>query len=82
MRALLADMESIERLTCRAGEAGTLRLSVTPRENLDIREELFSVFARNSMPLLEMRRERASLEDVFLELTQEDGAEQGKGDDA
>ena len=86
VRALLADMESIERLTCRAGEAGTLRLSVTPRENLDIREELFSVFARNSMPLLEMRRERASLEDVFLELTQEDGTGNGeegrKGDDA
>ena len=34
------------------------------------------------MPLLEMRRERASLEDVFLELTQADSAENGKEGDA
>ena len=32
------------------------------------------MFARNSMPLLELHRERATLEDVFLELTQGDPA--------
>ena len=87
VRALLADMENIERMTCEHGEDGVTRLTITPRENMDIREELFGVFSRNAMPLLELHREKATLEDVFLELTQGDpGAQEqtdeGKGDEA
>lgn len=76
VRALLADMEMIERMTCQSGEEGTVRLTIIPRDNQDIREELFGVFARNSMPLMELHREKATLEDVFLELTQGDSAKE------
>lgn len=47
------------------------RVDITPRDDLDLREALFMRFAGASMPILEMVRERASLEDVFLELTQD-----------
>lgn len=40
----------------------------------DRREELFYAFARAHCPLLELRSRMASLEDVFLDLTDEDDA--------
>ena len=43
---------------------------IKPADNADIREAVFSAFARAGLPLLEMKTVRASLEDVFLELTQ------------
>ena len=41
----------------------------------DIRETLFYAFAAARCPLLELRHQAASLEDVFLELTEGDGEE-------
>ena len=41
----------------------------------DIRETLFYAFASARCPLLELRHQAASLEDVFLELTEGDGEE-------
>ncbi len=38
----------------------------------DIREALFFAFAKNECPLLELQTSRISLEEVFLELTQND----------
>ena len=46
-----------------------------PAEGQDLRERLFCAFARAERPILEMSRERASLEDVFLELTAQDDSE-------
>lgn len=46
-------------------------VDITPRDDQDLREALFVRFAKANMPILEMVRERASLEDVFLELTQD-----------
>lgn len=49
-----------------AGEEG---VRVTLAGEGDLREALFYAFAQADMPIVEMRRVRASLEDVFLELT-------------
>ena len=49
-----------------AGEEG---VRVTLSGEGDPREALFYAFAQADMPIVEMRRVRASLEDVFLELT-------------
>ena len=43
----------------------------------DIRETLFYMFAQNHMPILSMSTSRASLEEVFLELTEEDSMKDG-----
>ena len=51
------------------GETDTVRAEVHPTDNADIREALFNAFAEEKLPLLELTRVRASLEDVFLELT-------------
>lgn len=50
----------------------TVRLEVTTVG--DLREELFYAFAKAECPLLEMRPQMASLEDVFLDLTDDDDA--------
>ena len=52
-----------------------VRAMLKPAEGQDLRERLFCAFARAERPILEMSRERASLEDVFLELTAQDDSE-------
>lgn len=56
-----------------AKEDGLTAVDVTQAEGQDIREALFNAFAAAGLPLLELRTEKASLEDVFLELTGGEG---------
>lgn len=69
---LLNDMYLIEDYTIRPGAGETILAEIKPIENADIREAVFMAFADAEVPLLEMRAEKASLEDVFLDLTQGD----------
>ena len=78
--AVLQRVEGIESVDWADGEADTVRAEVHPTDNADIREALFTAFAEEKLPLLEMTRVRASLEDVFLELTGGDGAPAEKAD--
>jgi len=48
---------------------GTKRLQIDSPKGRDVREEVFRAVVRNEWTLLEMRRETASFEDVFRELT-------------
>lgn len=47
---------------------------ISTEENTDIREEVFFKMAENHYPILEMQSKKVSLEEIFLELT-EDGKE-------
>ena len=77
MREIMEGVASVERIACEEEEDGVTRASVVPSEGADIREAVFTAFAQGGVPLLELHREKASLEDVFLELTQaEDGEEE------
>ncbi len=77
-RSLLGKVEGVEGLTCtRAGEGTTLADMKLPQDR-DVREEIFNLFAQAGKPILEMTRVKASLEDVFLELTQGDAKEREK----
>lgn len=58
-------------------EAGTVHVSVAPQESEDIREQVFLAFAKSHCPLLMLHHRRTTLEDVFLELTQENEAVAG-----
>lgn len=49
-----------------------VHLSITMESGQDIREALFFAFARARLPILEMRIQKASLEDAFLGLTNDD----------
>ncbi len=54
-------------------EPQTSAFLITAEKNCDIREDIFQQFANNGMPILQMQAVVKSLEDVFLELTQEGG---------
>ena len=41
-------------------------------EGADLREAVFRAFARSDLPLLELRRDAMTLEDIFLKLTSDD----------
>ncbi len=74
VRGALWGMEGVEHAEYAAGEDGTTCVTLTARNGEDLRETLFFRFAELGLPILEMRRDRATLEDVFLELTQADDA--------
>ena len=58
-----------------ACENGITRATLRPENGADIREAVFRACAKANLPILEMHTERASLEEIFLELTQGDGRE-------
>ncbi|MCC2686574.1 MAG: ATP-binding cassette protein [Paenibacillaceae bacterium] len=47
----------------------SVRLHIVSRSQVDIREQIFYKMAEAKLPILEMKRENPSLEDVFLKLT-------------
>ena len=69
---VLSGISLIEDQSLTAGSGGTTLAEVKPAGNADIREAVFRAFAGANLPLLEMRTVKASLEDVFLELTRSD----------
>lgn len=68
VRPIMEKVDGVESLAF-AEEDGLTAVDVTPVEGQDVREALFNAFAETKVPLLELRTEKASLEDVFLELT-------------
>ena len=75
-RAILGKAENVADVTFSQGEGDAVHAAVTPQSGTDIRESVFNAFAKAGRPLLEMSRSRASLEDVFMELTQTEDAPQ------
>lgn len=50
--------------------AGNASADASMDASMDVREQLFYAFAENRMPILSMSASKASLEEVFLELTE------------
>ncbi len=73
VREVLEGVEGITELTFGQNESGYLSVHVkTDVEDVNsISRLVFSAFAKNDLALLEMSIKQASLEDVFLELTEE-----------
>lgn len=57
----------------RVPEDGVYACSVFPKAGADIREKLFRALADAGLPVLEMRSETKTLEEVFITLTGEEG---------
>ena len=62
-------MEDVEVTT--PGENGWTSARVFGKPGVDIREDVFSVVRQNNWSLRELTRVRATLEEAFVELTQE-----------
>jgi ABC-2 type transport system ATP-binding protein len=72
---LLESVDQIERVELLPGNETETNLRVYATKGADIRETVFALLAQNQIPVLEMHTVIKSLEDVFLEITQE--GEQG-----
>lgn len=72
-RKVLDTVPGIEDMALSAGDPGVTHVQLKPEDDQDIRETLFFAFAKAGLPILSMMQNHASLEDVFLELTQDDG---------
>lgn len=72
-RKVLDTVPGIEDMALSASDPGVTHVQLKPEEGQDIREALFFAFAKAGLPILSMMQNHASLEDVFLELTQDDG---------
>lgn len=74
--ALLPQVEDIKLREQPASEpdatSGTSSLLVSAKDRTDIREAIFFRMAELGLPILEMKRENLSLEDIFLQLTSQD----------
>lgn len=55
----------------KAAEENSIRIRILTGDNADIRSELSVAFTNHGMPVLSMSRVEKSLEDVFLQLTEE-----------
>lgn len=64
---VLMSISGVQRHTLSQQGNGTIRVNLTA--DRDLREDLFRAFAKTDCPLLEMKPRMASLEDVFLDLT-------------
>ena len=79
---LLEGMEEIQSLEWNSKEKneeeGTVSFTTKTEEKVDIREKLFYMMADNKMPILNMHSTKISLEDVFLELTENEKDDEKK----
>ncbi len=76
VRQILEEDSELETVELKQGEEqGTAELLLASRHEEDVRERAFYFFAQHKCPILEMSREKVSLEELFLELTGEEEEE-------
>jgi len=68
-RAALEGLPGLARLTDAGASPDGQQVTLTPEQGVDLREEIFHACVRADLPLLMMRPDALSLEDVFLKLT-------------
>ena len=70
-KSLLDEIGTVEHVEVKDVQEG--RILVRAKTGTDVREDVFRQMAENHIPVLEMRTVTKSLEDVFLQITQEGG---------
>lgn len=71
LKTLLCNMDHVERCSV-SQQDGIAHAVVAEKAGTDIREQLFYELAENRMPLLLLQKKTGSLEDIFLELTDQE----------
>ena len=70
----IREVEQVERCEkTESKEDGAVQLLVTAKKDADVREAIYHTCVEHHMPILEMKAASKSLEDVFLELTSQEG---------
>jgi ABC-2 type transport system ATP-binding protein len=68
----VADVKALDEELTGEAAAETVKLLVSAKDRIDIREAVFYRMAQAGYPILEMKRESLSLEEIFLKLTTEE----------
>lgn len=71
-RAILSTIDDIDAMEMHSENENLTRVKLETKNGVDIREAVFYAFAEEKCPLLEMKTAKASLEDIFMELTQKE----------
>lgn len=71
-RAILSTIDDIDAMEMHSENENLTRVKLETKNGADIREAVFYAFAEEKCPLLEMKTAKASLEDIFMELTQKE----------
>ena len=71
-RAILSTIDDIDAMEMHSENENLTREKLETKNGADIREAIFYAFAEEKCPLLEMKTAKASLEDIFMELTQKE----------
>lgn len=72
VRAILSTIDDIDAMKMHSENENLTRVKLETKNGADIREAVFYAFAEEKCPLLEMKTAKASLEDIFMELTQKE----------
>lgn len=73
IRTALGQIEGVKNVTAAdAKEEYAWNVTVSTNEDSDVREEVFFKMADAKCPILEMQSRKVSLEEIFLELTEDD----------
>lgn len=71
-RTILSTIDDINTMEMHIENENLTRVKLETKNGADIREAVFYAFAEEKCPLLEMKTAKASLEDIFMELTQKE----------
>ncbi len=73
IRTALGQIDGVKDITvASAKEEHAWNVTLSTKENADVREEVFFKMADAHCPILEMQSRKVSLEEIFLELTEDD----------
>ena len=78
MKQILNTTGKIREASCKTSASGITTAQIETKDQEDIREELFLVFAKSGLPLLTLKQNKSTLEEIFLELTQGSGGKINK----
>ena len=76
----LAELTDAVSTSVTYGMGGCVRAVVETPAGMDMRDDLFRLFAKYDMPIIEMTSNDVSLEDVFLRLTEDRPEEEDDSD--
>ncbi|MBP5303758.1 MAG: ATP-binding cassette domain-containing protein [Clostridia bacterium] len=83
VKSVLATIANVEKITANGEkEPGVYEFIISPNAGADIRRDIFSRLADREWPILALKTNELSLEEIFVSLTQSDAAMSSKeGDD-
>ncbi len=69
IKDILASLKDVEKAEYQKEADGIVKVKITTKNQEDIREKIFFTFADRKIPLLTLKLNKSSLEEVFLKLT-------------